>query len=902
MLRLTLAQMRRSLGRLMAAGIAICIGTAFVAATLLAGNAITRTTYDAVTTGYGDADLVVSEGEITDPTLASVAQVPGVDAVHGYLETGIELAGPSGQTYVQVTALAASPDLQTADLADGTLPARAGQIALPSDAATLLGVEVGDTVQSTETSWRVADDGKEATEARAGTLEVVGLLDVSAAAFLSTGGVAVVVPAQLESWSAFQNLGDPYYWYALVAVADGTSATAVRDALGDALPHSQLAIRTIDEQAKETTAQLTGSADVFTAIVLGFAAVALLVAALVIANTFQVLVAQRTRTLALLRCVGADRAQLHRSVILEALILGAAASLAGFVLGTVVVQVVLMVLAGTGTDVPLPSAVSMTPAVVVAPLVVGTLVTVLAALSPARAATRVSPLAALRPSDTPRVSDRSGRFRAVASALLTLGGGSALVVGMTLARDSSLMTGLGIGVLGGALSFVGVLVGSVFWVPRLVGWAGALLGRRGGTAARLAAANSIRNPRRTAATSAALFIGVTLVSMMATGAASTRIALDESLDQEFSVDVAVGTVGDGMTIPALPAGIAGQVRAIDGVASVAELTGTMVEITSGLAPGTDGGFVEARGVEPAAAGQALKAPEQIAGLDDSTVIVPRQVASWTGLTTGQVITLGQQTATWADEAAAADARSGEAAKVEPLTVEDPVGTAGGAAGGQDAEPPAVEQSFTVEVTDLPGYAVVLTPRGLASVQPDALVSRLWIRLSDDGAAEQVVGEISTVASESGVALETVGAAVERAFYQRVVNTLLAVVVGLLGVAVVIALVGVANTLSLSVLERRRESATLRAIGLSGRQLRSTLAIEGMLIAGVGAVVGACLGTFYGWAGARTLLGEISPVGLTVPWRDLGLVMTVALLAGLLASVLPGRRAARTSPVEALAVE
>ncbi|NTW40265.1 MAG: ABC transporter permease, partial [Cellulomonadaceae bacterium] len=149
---------------------------------------------------------------------------------------------------------------------------------------------------------------------------------------------------------------------------------------------------------------------------------------------------------------------------------------------------------------------------------------------------------------------------------------------------------------------------------------------------------------------------------------------------------------------------------------------------------------------------------------------------------------------------------------------------------------------------------------------------------------------------------TSGAAVERAFYQRVVDTLLAVVVGLLAVAVVIALVGVANTLSLSVIERRRESATLRAIGLTRRQLRGTLAIEGLLVAGVGAVAGAALGTVYGWAGARTLLGQVSPVGLTVPWRDLALVILVALAAGLLASVLPARHAVRTPPVEALAAE
>ena len=147
-----------------------------------------------------------------------------------------------------------------------------------------------------------------------------------------------------------------------------------------------------------------------------------------------------------------------------------------------------------------------------------------------------------------------------------------------------------------------------------------------------------------------------------------------------------------------------------------------------------------------------------------------------------------------------------------------------------------------------------------------------------------------------------GDAVERAMFQNIIDTLLAIVVGLLAVAVIIALIGVANTLSLSVIERQRENAMLRAIGLSKRQLRRTLAIEGVLIATVGTALGALLGLGYGWAGSLTILSVMGDVTLSVPWRDLALVLGVALLAGLLASVIPARRAVRTSPVEALAVD
>jgi putative ABC transport system permease protein len=209
-------------------------------------------------------------------------------------------------------------------------------------------------------------------------------------------------------------------------------------------------------------------------------------------------------------------------------------------------------------------------------------------------------------------------------------------------------------------------------------------------------------------------------------------------------------------------------------------------------------------------------------------------------------------------------------------------------------------TLTVAVAGAERSAAFVTTTTGRQIAPTAPVAELWVRLADVNDAGAVVPKIQDAIKTEAVALD--GPALKRASYQTLIDTLLAIVVGLLAVAVVIALVGVANTLSLSVLERRRESATLRAIGLSRRQLRWMLAIEGMLIAGIGAVLGTGLGLLYGWVGAATLLSTIGPVTLAVPWRDLGIVLVVALAAGLLASVLPGRAAARTSPVAALAVD
>jgi len=536
MIRLTLAQMRRSIGRLTAAGLAIAIGAAFVTATLLAGDVITRTTYDAVSSEYADADLVVSATDDFDPAaMAAMAAMPGVEAVQGIAHTGTQLSGPSGGIWIPTAARASDPRLDPASLLDGRLPDSPGEVALPASIAEQLGVDVNGTVVSSRSSAAggevpLTDD-----------LLVTGLLDTPSA-FLSTSGSAVLDAGQAEEWLAADYGGRPSWYEATIALAPGADRSASVTALEKALGSTAI-VQTHDERAAERVAQLTGSTTVLLAIVLAFAAVSLLVATLVIANTFQVLVAQRTRTLALLRCVGADRRQLRRGVLLEALILGLASSAAGVLLGIGLVQAALTIL-GRATDVPLPSTVSVSLAAVLVPLAVGSAVTLLASLSPARAATRVSPLAALRP-EMVAEGGRSSRARAWIAGVLVVGGAGLLALGIVVVatRSGSMGIGLAVGMLGGAVSFLGVLLGSVFWVPSLLGRAGRFLGR--GIAGRLAAANSVRNPRRVATTSGALFIGVTLVAMMSTGAASATKAFTEGLAAQYPVDIWVSAVPGG---------------------------------------------------------------------------------------------------------------------------------------------------------------------------------------------------------------------------------------------------------------------------------------------------------------------------------------------------------------------
>lgn len=851
MIRLTLAQMRRSVGRLVAGGIAIGLGTAFLAATLLASSVLTRTTYDAVTTSLADADLVVTPPEwetLEAADLRTTERVEGVAAVQPQSDVYVDVVGPEGSALTPLAPLAADERLDPTRLVAGEEPTDDG-ILLPDDVAERLGLRLGQAVTLRSEVW--PDDGP--TTVVEEELTLTGLLDGSVDSFLGNAAEGVVTPARLDALRESLELGEPWYRAILVALDAGAERDAVQAALASALPDG-VAVRTQDEHAQAVVADLSGSAAQFTAIVAGFAGVALLVAGLVIANTFQVLVAQRTRTLALLRCVGASRGQLRRSVVLEAVVVGATGSLAGVLLGTGAVQAALSVLRARGTDVPLPAVVPMSATAVVVPVLVGVLVTVAAALVPARAATRVSPLAALQPATAPGVGERGGRTRAVLSAVLVVGG-TVMLVGGTIGAGHDLMLGLLVAMLGGAASLLGVLLGAVFWVPVLMRLVGRALGRSRSAAARLAAANSVRNPRRTAATSSALLIGVTLVVMMATGAASTQAALDAALDEEFPVDLATGTDGPGP----LPAGFAEQVAAVEGVAAVAEVAS--VGVTIQPVDSGDEWATTAYAADPAALSQVLRTGDAVGTLRAGEVVVGTDVADGLDLGTGDTVAL-------------------------------------------TTDAPGARVVATVAVGDLAGASAFLTPEDLRALHADVEATAVWVRLDDPTRADDAVADVEQVAVDTGEGLYVQGGAVERAFYQRVINTLLAVVIGLLGVAVIISVVGVTNTLSLSVIERRRESATLRALGLSRRQLRGTLAVEGVLIALAGTAVGVVLGVVYGWFGARTLLVEIGDGGvpLTVPWSHVGVVLVVAVLAGLLASAVPARTAARTPPVAALAVE
>ncbi len=749
-------------------------------------------------------------------------------------------------------------------VSEGSAPLSDSEVAIPVKLAERMEVKIGDEISVSPTSFTTESPKQH-------SFTISGLVTDPREAFSNTAGVAVFTLDGMAAYAdpAASSTGAVFESETVILGLNAKATNAEKDSVRDSISSlvGERPVQTTAQAAETQLQQISGEARILTYMVLAFAALALIVASLVISNTFQVLVAQRAHTLALLRCVGADKKQIKRSVLTEALILGVASSVAGILSGVLLVQTILWVVAGLNLTQSIPTAVSITPAAIWVPLVAGTVVTVLASLVPARIATRVSPLAALRPQEgDSEVRSRAGKVRLTIALLMVLSGAALFVYAFSV-RDSDLNIALAVGILGGALSFVGLIVSSVLWVPAVVSAVGSGF-KRFGAAAQLAASNTIRNPRRTASTSTALFIGVTLVSMLSIGASSARSTMNNELNAQFPIDIVVQNFDSkGFTPEAVNA-----INQVEGV----EESATLDTVDAGFASDQmlEYGYLQS--------GRMYRASQELTN-------VVRDPSILESLTDDSFLR-----AYWSDvEKGQSGYFYAPSDEDTPESLSDKIGTdsvitlTAGDSAGLDG---AILTSATFDrIVDSLGLDKSTVTPGM-----------MFIKVTDIKDAKSIIDEIRDVLGEDNVQIS--GAAAERISFEQIIDVMLLVLVGLLGVAVLIALIGVANTLSLSIIERRRENATLRAVGMSKRQLRSSLAFEVMLIAGIGALVGVLLGAIYAYLGTQILLGGFGTLVFTVRWLDIALIFVVALGAGLLASILPGRSAARTSPVEALAVD
>lgn len=821
-LTLAAAGLRGHARRLGATALAIMLSVAFVATTMLALDALERGVAETVAGEVANADLVLQsfDGSI------GAAEVDALRGTNGLSVVGApaQVYGSVGTSGVLVTTPPQGPGVK---LLSGSMPSEPGQVA----AASTTDYAVGDTLS-------LELYGTDGTPLPAQTLEVVGLMDVGNAPQFAWDDVLVAPESALRDW-------DPTLTYPMVSIdLAGVDEAAGRLLLADVAPGAR--VQTGPEAAAELVTMATGGLDLLGPVLLGFGAIAVATSALVIANTFAIVLAQRTRELALLRCVGATRSQVRRTVLIEALVLGAVAATLGVLLAVAITWAAASALGEVNLGTPITLRPGWDPVSLLLPWVVGVAVTLGAAWWPTRRATRVAPMAALQPAAVPVAASRPGLVRVAASVLL-LGAGAA---GLVLASSSHDIL---LGVASGLLSFIGVLVAAVFFVPAGIRALGAALR---GVPGRLAVGNTVANPGRAAATSAALLIGVTLITMTSVGAASAEKTAMSEIDQNYPADVMVfpmfsnGPQDDSLAVQPLGQAETNRVSDLSGVAELAQIPAGWLSIEA--PDGTWSWDSPVYGIDAASVAPVLRDPGAADTLQPGTVGASESFLEMNGIAPGDTVRLT----------------------------------------GPTGNSTATVVTFSMDQFALP--AADLAALDASSAGGGALM----IRLADDTDVAETVGQIRDIMESQGAWVT--GSASERAQLTTVLDLLVLITSALLGVAVVIAVVGIANTLALSVLERARESALLRALGLTRSQLRGMLTIEGMLLAAVSAVLGIALGVAYAWFGVQTLMPEGTQTELAFPLARLALILGLALAAGLLASVLPARRAATIAPAAGLA--
>lgn len=598
-------------------------------------------------------------------------------------------------------------------------------------------------------------------------------------------------------------------------------------------------VRSAASEIEQQLKTIQVSGALLTAIALIFPAIAILVASVVVSSTFKVILQQRRRELALLRALGADVQQVRSLVRRETYAIGAISSFIGVILGILVGGFGLGHMVDGENFLSIVASLSIPYAIGV--WAFGTLLTVFVGRKPAREVSQVPPIAALSPVNEADASSRAARrLTLVVGLFLAVVGGGCLLAALKISSATQKF----------ALSFcmsmaclIGILLICTVIVPTLTKLFGRLWP---GMLARMARENAVRNPGRTSATGTSIVIGVTLVVTMMVGASSMRDSLINEVNERRPFDLSVSTITTGE----LSTDIQARVASTEGVAAsipAHSIYGTVKLEGEAPAGNGDGDADEQSQIfgEPDYSTVAHSKVEQI---DDSTVLVGME--AWNGkdlkvcTNEGKCLTLkGKYTKNF---------------------------------------------NGTYEISEA----------NLLKLNPKAPVRDMIVKLKDGVSAASVQKDLAKIDSS----LIVNGSALEREMYSKMIDQMLLIVVGLLGVSVLVALVGVANTLSLSVAERTRENGLLRALGLTKRQMKTMLALEAVFISVTGAIIGSALGIFFGAVGILALPLEGLTIFITIPWIQIAAVIGIAVLASLVASWLPGRRAAKVSPSAALATE
>jgi putative ABC transport system permease protein len=830
--------------RLALTALAIVLGVTFITGTLVLGDTLNRTFDNVVGTAYqhvsfqirGKAafgntnaaaavDSTAVRKPVPESLLASVRRVPGVSfafgSVGGYAQFMTRDGNAIGNGGGSTLGFAFDPNSQLSPyrLIAGHAPTAPGDVVMDKATATKHNFAIGEKVLINLPN-------------RPETFTITGLVTFGSDDNLAGVTLAGFDPATAQ---ALFNLRGHYNTISVLA-APGADTVKLQRAIAAVLPPG---VEVVSGQtvASELSSAINNDLSFISTALLIFALIALLVGAFTIYNTFSITVGQRTRELALLRVVGASRRQLFRSVLAEAALTGLVASLIGLGLGVVAALGLKALLKAFGIVLPSAPLVFEGRTAAVA-ILVGVGVTLVSAIVPARRAVRIAPVAALV---EPRQDEDSAvnRRRAVRGVVLGLVGAVLLVAGMSKAS---------IGLVGfGALA---ILIATNLLAPVVARPLSRALGRplagTLGVPGRLGQENSMRNPRRTAQTAAALMVGLSLVSVIAVLGASLSASAKNEVDSAVNADYII-TGNGGFSKSVVPAvsrlpGVQTTTVVYQGQFEVrGSLTNLVAATPSGLPATVNLHLTAGRGAPAMAAGELL-VDSNTARQDHLRVgsVVPVKFAQ-TGSTTMTI---------------------GGIYKSNPLLGSYVTG-----------------DRFFVSHFDNP------LPIGVLLSAPGA--HGLLTALND------ALGPYANVSAKTRAQFE--------ADEQASVNQLLGLVYVLLALAILIALIGIVNTLMLSVFERTREIGLLRAVGMKRRQVRSMIRSESVIVGLLGGILGIVRGTVVGVAFAYALRNN-GVTTVSVPVASLIGFVVLAALLGLAAATWPARRAANLDVLAAIATE
>jgi len=828
--------------------LAILLGVAMICGTYVLSDQIDRGFQDIFTDAYKGIDVTVTRktefsGQMTGASAglpeSLTEEVRGVD---GVAEAYGYVTG-MGAVAVdgEVVSTGGSPTLFFSDAPTdftNTTYVQGGRPERPGEVAVIEKLVKDKDLRLGSVIEVVAPGGSE-------SVRIVGVFTFGAESSLGGSLIVTCTLADAQRWFDMSGSVSEIDVKAEVGVSADTLAQRVRAALP-----AYAEVKTGQQAATDQTRQISDAIGGFLRpVLLSFGGIAVLVGAFIIFNAFSMTVAQRRREFAMLRALGASRRQVLLTITGEALVMGLFASVLGIVAGLGVAAGILRLFDAVNVDIP-HSGLVLAPRTIVVSLTVGILVTLLSAVVPAARATRVPPMAALQEGAVLPPS-RFARFTPYVAAGVAVLGALAIAAGMYGPGNTT--SRLGTIALGAVLVFLAVALVSKYIIRPLAGLLGWPLQKVAPVSGRLARDNSVRNPGRTAATASALMIGLGVVVFVAVFAQGLKSSFIDSFDKVVRADFIV----QGTNFMPLPNDTTDRVRGVTGVETAAGVDAQQAQVTGKTTP--------VYAVDPTVFGSVWEF-DWLEGGDDALLddlgpgetLVEEQTASTLGTAVGETV-----------DVLTVDGERGEL-KVTGL-YRDPMMLNG----------------------------MILSEAGYAELFAKPQLFMVFAR-NDPGTPVAQTGESLTSALEAVPTAEVKTAQEYKDSMVGQVNQLLNLLYGLLAMSVLISVFGIVNTLVLAVFERTREIGLTRAIGMSRRQVRATVRYESVITSIIGAIMGIVVGVVFAWVVTTRFAGQ--GITFSVPGVQLVVFLVVGAFVGVIAAILPARRAAKIDILDAIHYE